>query len=194
MIVDWIIMPRLIKYSGNSVKLNLGCGDNKLPGFINIDSFAGVKPDLVHNIIETPLPYKDNSVDEVVFFHCIEHIPEHLHERVLGEIFRVLKKEAKFLISYPEFLKCVENYKTNLRGHRKFWKATIYGRQSHAGDYHVTLMDTRFFKQVLKKVGFEIVKVVEESKENPYNTLIHSTKQKAWVKRKDLLRAEIFGN
>lgn len=174
------------------IRLNIGCGDNKIEGFINIDGYPGVKPDILLDIMNCPLPYKDGTVEEVVLFHCIEHIPEKLHVQVLGEIFRVLKAGGKFVISYPEFLKCVEAYKANLRGQREFFRATIYGRQSHVGDFHVSLMDTRFFKQVLKRAGFQIEKVCEE--QEPYNTVVQCTKQKAWVKREDLLKREIFNS
>jgi predicted SAM-dependent methyltransferase len=174
------------------IKLNIGCGDNKIKGFINIDGFAGIKPDVVHDITQSPLPFKKETVDEIVFFHCIEHIQESLHDRVLGEFFRILKKGGKFIISYPEFLKCVERYKDNFKGERKFFKATIYGRQSHPGDFHVSLMDTQFFRQILKKIGFKIVKIVEESDSNPWNTVIYCIKDKRWTTREELLRAEIF--
>ena len=41
-------------------KLQIGCGWNKMNGFVNIDKTSDVKPDLVVNI-EEGLPFQDNS-------------------------------------------------------------------------------------------------------------------------------------
>ena len=51
------------------IKLNLGAGEKKLDGHINIDIDPGCKPDLVLDLSKNALPFKDNSVDEVVALH-----------------------------------------------------------------------------------------------------------------------------
>jgi SAM-dependent methyltransferase len=174
------------------IKLNLGCGDNKIEGFINIDKNEVCKPDLVFDFIQYKFPFEDNSVEEVVLFHCIEHIEEKFQESVLEEIHRVLKMDGTFLVSFPEFLKCSENYRVNYKGMREFWKATIYGRQSGPGDYHVTLMDSPFFVLKLECLGFRVANVCPESEEDNYNTLIECVKVAAWMSKEDLYREEIF--
>jgi len=47
------------------MKLNLGCGSKKLEGWINVDSVAGVEPDLLHDI-SLPFQYADYSIDEIL--------------------------------------------------------------------------------------------------------------------------------
>jgi predicted SAM-dependent methyltransferase len=174
------------------MKLNLGCGTNKLDGFINIDGHADSKPDVVLDISQDVLPYIAGTVDEVVLFHCIEHIPEKCHDWVLGEIHRVLKPGGKFLVSYPEFITCSNCYSSNYKGQRDFFKATIYGRQSHPGDAHVALMDTKFFTTRLRRLGFNNIMSSPESELEFYNTIVYSEKGTPWVQREDLLRDEIF--
>jgi SAM-dependent methyltransferase len=177
-------MPRLTK----QIKLNLGCGANKLKGFINIDTEPSTKPDLVCNFVFNKLPYKDNSVEEVVFFHCIEHISKRLHPQILCEIWRVLKPGAKLFMSYPEFLKCVANWRTNYRGKKTFWEATLYGRQLYASDSHVCIMHTPDFVEVLADCGFIEINSSPELTEI-YNTMLSCIKGVAVPKYVDLIKS-----
>ena len=47
------------------------------------------------------LPIEDNSVDVVVSFETIEHVPEETQEKFLNEISRVLKKDGILIMSTP---------------------------------------------------------------------------------------------
>ena len=153
-----------------SLKLNIGCGIHKLSGFINIDCDEAVKPDLVHKL-PARLPYENDSCELIVMYHTIEHIPKRSHPFILIEIWRLISKEGMVVISYPNFLRCVENWKTNYKGMRQLWEATIFGRQFTLDDYHVSLMDDEEFSRTLIDCGFQIIKITPEVKE-PYNTII----------------------
>ncbi len=171
--------------------LNLACGDNKIPGCVNIDAFPGCKPDLVADITKK-LPYDDEVVDKIYLFHAIEHIPEALHEQVLTEFYRILKPGGILVMSYPEFRVCAHYWAINHRGLKDFWKATIYGRQAHPGDFHVTLMDTPAFVDRLKVYGFEVFETRAESGEE-YNSVVKARKGRPLMTYEDVLRREIFG-
>ena len=56
------------------MKLNLGCGSKILEGYTNVDKFDYYKPDIVHDLEVTPYPFKENSVDEILMSHVLEHI------------------------------------------------------------------------------------------------------------------------
>jgi len=80
-----------------SVKLHLGCGKKKLEGYVNIDISSEVGPDLVADICS--LPYENDSVDEILCVHTIEHVTSFYD--AMKEIHRVLKKGAIARITVP---------------------------------------------------------------------------------------------
>jgi SAM-dependent methyltransferase len=173
------------------VTLNLGCGSVKIPNCVNVDVSEECKPDVVADF-KKRLPFPDDSVEKVLFFHVIEHIEEKYHDAVFDEIHRVLKPEGTLLISFPEFLKVAENYRTNHLGMRDFWKATIYGRQLYSSDYHVSLMDSSEFKIRLEERGFTNVAVQSEKRE-PWNTVVSCKKGAIPKSYEEILAEEIFG-
>lgn len=87
---------------GTSLKLNLGCGNKRLDGYVNVDfpdNYSKKPPDVSCDIRE--LPYEDNSVDEVLAVHVIEHF--HLWEvpDILKEWTRVLKPGGQMILECP---------------------------------------------------------------------------------------------
>ena len=152
------------------MKLNLGCGLNKLEGYINIDIDEKLNPDVVHDF-KTSLPYPAASVDKVVMFHTIEHIEKKFHRGILINIRRVLKEDGELIISYPEFGKVAQYWLDNHKGLREFWEATIYGRQASPSDYHVSAMDSKEFKHLVITSGFQVTKCVPEPDQD-FNTVL----------------------
>ncbi len=84
------------------MKLNLGCGYNKLDGYVNVDSDPNCEPDTLADI-EDSLPFEDNSVDEIVLNHVLEHLGQttKVYFHVWKEMYRVLKDGALVLINVP---------------------------------------------------------------------------------------------
>jgi predicted SAM-dependent methyltransferase len=156
-------------------RLNLCCGDNKIAGYINIDANSDLNPDVVADIISAPLPYEDESIDEILLFHAIEHIEHKRHEYLLSEFWRLLKSKGSLYITYPEFSKVATNYLQNYRGMKDFWRDTIYGLQRYPGDYHVSLMDTVSFVEKVKLAGFVNIETCPEPNEE-YNTIVYCEK------------------
>ncbi len=159
------------------MKLNLGCGSQKIKGYINIDAEKSVKPDRVFDFIAKPLPYKDGTVTEIVLFHTIEHIQKKYHPAVVGEIARLLKSGGKVYISYPDFWDCANLWKSNFQGKRTFWHATLFGLQLYKHDFHVCAMDPAELEQLLRDAGFNKVKTVAE-KFDKFNRITTATKGK----------------
>ena len=55
-------------------RLNIGCGNKKFNGWINLDSSKEVRPDKVHDLNKYPYPFKDNEIDEVYADNVLEHL------------------------------------------------------------------------------------------------------------------------
>lgn len=92
----------LLKEKGG-VRLDIGCGASKQPGFVGIDYQQYGDVDIVHNIEETPWPLPDESVLMAVASHVLEHINPHggVFINVMDEIWRVLKPGAQFTFVVP---------------------------------------------------------------------------------------------
>ena len=84
------------------MKLNLGCGYNKLDGYINVDHDPLCNPDVVADL-EGTLPFEDSTVDEIVLSHVLEHLGQDTktYLNIWREFYRVLKNEGKIHIVVP---------------------------------------------------------------------------------------------
>ena len=84
------------------IKLHVGCGKNKLTGWVNIDAVKACEPDIVHDIMK-PLPYADQSVDEILAEDLLEHFDKYMRFVVFGEWARVLKVGGRLTVQVPNF-------------------------------------------------------------------------------------------
>ena len=90
----------------NCVRLNLGCGDKILPGYINIDtvsSRAGKQPD-VNADIRDLRNIKSFVADEVLAVHVIEHFYFWEVIPLLKSWRRLLKPGGKLILECPNLL------------------------------------------------------------------------------------------
>lgn len=83
-----------------NLKIQFGCGFNKRKGYLNCDISSKVNPDKIINL-ERKLPFKDNSVNEIVMEHVLEHIKNIFP--LLEEIYRICKNNALIKIKVPYF-------------------------------------------------------------------------------------------
>ena len=81
------------------LKLNLGCGRQPLPGYVNLDKFPGDGVDIVCDLEGGVLPFNDDSVDYINSDSVFEHI---FHwERLMPEMLRILKPDGIVRINVP---------------------------------------------------------------------------------------------
>ena len=85
------------------MKLNLGCGPKKMDGYTNVDKYAVFKPDIIQDLEKFPWVFEDNSVDEIVMHHVLEHLGQTSEEymNILSELYRICKPNAPIEIFVP---------------------------------------------------------------------------------------------
>jgi len=82
----------------NKIRLNIGCGKNKIDGYIGIDR-ENFGQEYVRDLDWECLPFSDNSVDEILCKHTLEHLDNFWF--ATDEMWRVLKPTGKILIIVP---------------------------------------------------------------------------------------------
>ena len=82
----------------NKMKLNLGCCDAPLGGFVNVDLVAGAGVDQLADLREA-WPWTENSVEYIRAWDIIEHLPNKIF--TMNEMWRVLQPGGKAEIAVP---------------------------------------------------------------------------------------------
>lgn len=81
------------------MKLNLGSGQRKLEGYINIDNVVECEPDLVLDLDVAYWPFDRGSVEEIRATHVLEHCADLSH--VMRECYRAMAPGALMHIAVP---------------------------------------------------------------------------------------------
>lgn len=83
------------------MKLDIGCGTHKREGFIGCDSIAFDGVDFVFDAGKDPWPFDDESVDEALASHVVEHLTPKERAHFVNELYRVMKTGAMAQIITP---------------------------------------------------------------------------------------------
>lgn len=95
------------------MKLNLACGKNKIPGWVNVDISSQVMPDIVMDLLRVPWTgidacdfghsgFMESSIEEIFCSHFVEHIGDELIP-FMDEAYRVLQPGGLFRIRCPYY-------------------------------------------------------------------------------------------
>jgi SAM-dependent methyltransferase len=94
----------------SGIRLDIGCGYNKQPGFVGLDIQPLDGVDIVHDWLSFPWPLPDESVIQAIASHVVEHIPRVMYINgqsrwtfidFMNEVWRVLKPGSQFAIAMP---------------------------------------------------------------------------------------------
>lgn len=137
-----------------NIKLNLGAGYVRLPGFISVDSREFSWIDAVAEVDK--LPFQDQYADLIYACHVLEHFPRHDTRRVLKEWLRVLKPGGLLRISVPDFEANARLYlETRNLG---LILGCLCGGQDYPENFHKMYFDFTYMTTLLYEVGFKNVR------------------------------------
>jgi len=84
------------------LRVHLGCGRDIKEGWTNVDTVAGPGVDVVANlddVTRVPLPFADDSVDEILGSHLLEHVRDPL--ALMQELHRIAKPGGSAVFNVP---------------------------------------------------------------------------------------------
>lgn len=119
-------------HEGKPVRLHLGCGSRLFDHYINIDGeYLRHDPNVVIHDITKPFPLEDNSVDEILTVHVIEHLTRSHVMPMFKEWLRVCRPGGMVAIEWPDLLKMCREIVANptvfWSNDRRQLKRTILG-------------------------------------------------------------------
>jgi predicted SAM-dependent methyltransferase len=168
-----------LRFKAGQIKIDLGCGPNKRPGYIGVDHLPLHGVDIVCNLEEGLQAFPDNCADEILSIHFLEHIAN--FELLMRDIHRVLKPTGQKIIYVPHFS---NPYYYSDYTHKRFFGLytfdyfsklnTGYRRKviNFYTDYHFIVVKRKLifkspfvirnlFKQVLQRI-FNVNKFMQE--------------------------------
>jgi predicted SAM-dependent methyltransferase len=85
------------------MRLNLGCGNTHIDGYLNVDKEASCNPDKIVDLEIFPWKFDDNSVEQIMMHHTLEHLgaSSDVYLFIVKELYRVCKDGAIIDISVP---------------------------------------------------------------------------------------------
>lgn len=137
---------------GNGLRLNLGCGQFSMKGFVNIDKSDLVKCDLKRDILD--LPYDPGTVDEIYAGHILEHFTFIDGMKALYYWYSLLKKGGVISVVVPDYLHLAKAYVANptAEGLKEFNDLYIYSEGQESP--HRYAYDENLLVKVLTDAGF----------------------------------------
>ena len=141
------------------IKLNLGCGDNYKPGYINIDKYNESIADKICDIEN--LPFKSNSIDLIEADQLIEHFDYVQSKYVLSEWFRILKPEGALILETPDLEMTYKKFISENIDSQKMTLQWIFGINS-SGFHHKTGFTLNLLRDLLEEIGFEKISSEEQ--------------------------------
>lgn len=141
-----LIQDRQARFEKNfgdreAIRLNIGAGDTKIPGFTPIDRKFGTEA--------YPLNYADGSVEEIRCVHMLEHLSYKEVLEALAEWKRVLKPGGLLRISVPDVGRVIASRQSDPN-----WAYYLMGGQTDANDFHKSAYDEERLRAYLLHFGF----------------------------------------
>lgn len=140
-------------------KVNLGCGYDVRPGYLNVDMHERHGPDLVADITKLDM-LPSGYFEEVVAQDVLEHLERHKVEPALAEWSRLLADGGVIHVRVPslmnmfDMLRQPENHPCE---EAEKVVHLMYGTQAYTGDYHLSGFTGPMLNTYLNRAGLRVV-------------------------------------
>lgn len=136
-------------------KYHLGCGNKRLPGFVNIDCVLTDAVDVVDDISRLSTQ-QDGSAELIYACHCLEHFGRHEALSVLKCWNSKLTVGGTLRVAVPDFESVVAVFRKNSDVLQVL--GLVCGGQRNEYDYHKIVFTFDSLSKLLTEAGFENVK------------------------------------
>lgn len=156
-----VLMPvervRARTFARTGVRLHLGSGKLRKPGWVNID-LAGQPVDLVWDL-KYRLPFPNDTVEAVFHEHLLEHLPLEVGLSLTKECYRVLRAGGVLRIGVPHAEAYIQSYLSDpgafLEKNRPGRPTRLLAIQEIFYDYgHRTMYDYETLALLCRCAGF----------------------------------------
>lgn len=140
------------------MKLNIGCGYNRLEGWLNADNSPDSAADSLMEAYDLPL--ESASVEEIKALQLIEHLGFFKAKYFLSECWRVLRPGGALTIETPDIEKTFSVFLAGDAAAREAALGWVYGPET-AGMGHAYCFPKELLAELLAEAGFETRAVTE---------------------------------
>ena len=160
-----ILSPeKLAAFRSKRLRLNLGCGNIVLDGYLNVDRRALPGVDIVAEVDD--LPFGPGEVDEIFSAHLLEHFPkEQLRREILPYFYNLLKVGGKFQAIVPDGQEMTKRAAA-LPDYFESFRLVTFGGQDYDGDFHFNMFSPESLSKLLEEAGFKNIAVIERARKN----------------------------
>jgi len=136
------------------MKLHLGCGQNYIQGYLNIDSDIDSKADIFDDVVVLGSIIGD--VEEIYACNILEHLGRYRYKQALQRWYDILDKGGKLKLSVPDFASVCEYY-VSTKDLKSLYPA-LYAGQDSDWNFHYWCWDYDTLKRELEEIGFTDIK------------------------------------
>ncbi|MGD9642345.1 MAG: methyltransferase domain-containing protein [Elusimicrobiales bacterium] len=140
------------------MKLNIGCGYNRLEGWFNVDNSADSAADRLMEAHDLRL--ESGSADEIKALQLVEHLGFFKTKYFFSECWRVLKPGGLLTLETPDIEKTFSVFLSGDAAAREAALGWIYGPET-AGMGHAYCFPKELLSELLAEAGFETRAVTE---------------------------------
>jgi len=140
----------------SKIILDLGCGKNKYKeDAIGVDILPLLNVDVVADLRNKYLPFKDNIADIVIASHIIEHLNSDDRINFFYEVYRILKPNGQFILRFPH--SAAWRTKTDIQ-HKDIGNLTIKtfknldfenGEHAHYFNFKFKFLEGHFYELII---------------------------------------------